>query len=320
MVPRPRPDDPRPSRREVLAGAAAIALGLGGARGIAAGEEEPPPLPRRALGGTGFESTLVGLGCFSLGSLPDDDVAVGVITRALDHGCNYLDTAPSYASGRSESRVAKALAARPEAKVFLATKTHTRTAADARRDLEGSLGRLGVSRIDLVQVHAVKDDADLDRVLADDGPLAALRKAREEGLVRFIGCTGHADPVVMRRAVETGAFDSILCPLNCVDPHHLSFEKDTLPAAVKRGMARIAMKAFASGKLVERGIDPEACLRYVLGLDVSTIIVGCRSVEEVDLAVRVARENRPLDGEAKQALLKSTHPLSGKPVEWYKRA
>ncbi len=310
---------PNPSRREVLAGAAAAAA-LALHPPLAARAEEPKPLPRRPFGRTGVETTLFGLGCFPLAGLPDEEAAVAVIQRALDAGCNYLDTAPSYGKGRGETRVGKALASRPGLDVFLATKTHTRTADDARRDLEGSLKRLGVDRLDLVQVHAVKDAADLEAVVAKGGPLEALVRAREEGLLRFVGVTGHADPVVMRKAIARGAFDAILFPLNCVDPHHLSFEKDTLPAAVKHGLARVAMKVFASGKLVKRGIDPERCLRYVCGLDVSTIIVGCRTVEEVDLAARVARENRPLDASEKKQLLQSTLPHRGKGVEWYKRA
>ena len=84
-------------------------------------------------------------------------------------------------------------------------------------------------------------------------------------------------------------------------------------------MGRIAMKVFAGGNLVKKGIDPEACLRYVCGLDVSTVVVGCSTVDEVDLAVRVARENRPLDPGERAALLLRTQPHRGTRVEWYKR-
>lgn len=309
----------RPSRREVLVGAAATAA-LGLVPTIDAGADDERPLPQRPFGRTGVDVTLLGLGSFPLGGLRDEEDAVAVILRALDGGCRYIDTAPSYGQGKSEKRVGRALAARPDLDVFLATKTHTRTADDARRDVEASLKRLGVERLDLVQVHAVKDAEDLETVVAEGGPLQALVKARDEGLVRFVGVTGHADPVVMAKAIERWPFDAILFPLNCVDPHHLSFEKRTLPDSVKRGIARLAMKVFASGNLVKRGLDPEQCLRYVCGLDVSTIIVGCRSVEEVDLAIRVVRENRALDADEKKKLLELSLPHRGKDVEWYKRA
>lgn len=318
----------RPSRREVLAHGAAVAssalLGVAGA----AFAEEPEraaeaekPLPRRPLGKTGFEVTLFGLGCFPLGGLPDEDVAVRVIVRAFDAGCNYLDTAPSYGRrAAGEQRVAKALKLRPDHEVFLATKTHTRTAEDARRDLLESLLRLGREKIDLVQVHAVKDAADLKRVCADGGPLEALVAARKEGLVRHVGVTGHYDPSVMREACKRPEFAAVLFPVNCVDVHFRSFEKEMLPTAVEKGLGRVAMKAFAGGNLVKKGVAPEACLRYVYGLDVSTVVVGCRTVEEVDLAARLAREDRPLDAEAREALLRETQPHRGTRVEWYKRA
>jgi aryl-alcohol dehydrogenase-like predicted oxidoreductase len=319
----------------VLAAGAAVAAGaVVGLPGVAraapdegAGRPSERALPRRPFGKTGFESTLFGLGCFPLGKLPDEDEAVGIVLRALDAGCNYLDTAPSYA--RSEKRVGLALRDRPDAEVFVATKTHTRTEGEARKDLETSLERLRVERVDMVQVHAVSDRADLQRVLQPGGPLTALVKARDEGLLRFIGVTGHYDPVVMREAIAAWAFDSLLFPLNCVDPHGdpddphdphaLSFLHTTLPAAVENGLARVAMKIFASGNLVERGIDAETCLRYVLGLDVSTAVLGCRSVAEVDLAVRVTRAAQHLDAQEEKTLLLSTARHTGAAVEWYKR-
>ena len=160
------------------------------------------------------------------------------------------------------------------------------------------------------------------------GPLAALIKAKEEGLIRWIGVTGHADPYVMRRTFEKYPFASILFPLNCVDPHYetrgdkperLSFVEETLPAAIENGLGRVAMKVFASGRLAKKGIDPELCLRYTYGLDISTCIVGCNSIAQVDLAARVAREQKPLSEAETKALLASTRPHRGKGTEWYKR-
>ena len=125
----------------------------------------------------------------------------------------------------------------------------------------------------------------------------------------------------MRAAFEAWAFDSILFPLNCVDPHHLPFVAGTLPYAVEKGLARVAMKVFASGRLVAEdvAVPAEDCLRYVYGLDVSTAVVGCGSVEHVDLAVRVAVEQRALSAEEKAALLARTRGHAGAGAEWYKR-
>jgi aryl-alcohol dehydrogenase-like predicted oxidoreductase len=297
--------------------AGAVATAAAVLPGLARAEEAA--LPRRALGSTGVTTTVFGLGTFPLGNLQDEEAASQVLIRALDLGVSYLDTAPSYARGRSETLVGRALAQRKDAVVFVATKTLARTAEDARRDLDESLARIGRPSLDLVQVHALKDAADLERVLAPKGVLAGLAKAREEGLVRFLGVTGHEDPSVMRAAVERGVFDVLLLPLNCVDPHHRSFQKETLPFAVERKIGRVAMKVFASGNLTAKGIDAEACLRYVYGLDVATAVVGCRTVAEVDAAVRVAREARALDAQATQVLLEQTAPHRGVQTEWYKR-
>lgn len=337
------PAAPRGStRRRFLAGAAgtAAAAALGPLATARADERpRPVPLPLRPFGKTGRSVTLFGLGCYPLGALRDEDEAVQVVLRALRAGCTYLDTAPSYADGASERRVGRALELFRRRKTFagpgplVATKTHTRTRDAAWRDLEGSLRRLGVDSVDLLQIHAVKDRADLEVALDPKrGPLAALLEAREQKLVRWLGVTGHWDPRVMRSSFERFEFDAVLFPLNCVDPHYvtkgadgarpeaLSFVSQTLPAAAKKGLARVAMKVFASGRLTKGGIDPAACLRYTYGLDVSTLVVGCQSLAEVDLAVRVARENQPLGAEEQKALLTRTRPLRGKSTEWYKRA
>ncbi len=278
----------------------------------------PRTLPMRRLGATGEQVTLFGLGCFPLGGLPDEEKAIEVIVRALDLGCRYLDTAPSYARGKSETRVGKALRARSSLRPFVATKTLARTAAEARRELEKSLERLGTKRVDLIQIHSITSKDDLERVVGKDGPLEGLEKARDEGLVRFVGVTGHGDPALLAKVAAEKRFATLLFPLNCVDPHHASFEKGTLPAAIERDIGRVAMKVFASGKLVELGVDAEACLRYVYARDIATAVVGCRRVEEVELAARVAAENRPLATEAEAKLLASTRPHAGRATEWYK--
>lgn len=325
-----------PTRRRFLAGAAgtAAAAALNSLPGARAGEKQPVRLPERPFGKTGRTVTTFGLGCYPLGAVQNEEQAIEVVLRALRAGCSYLDTAPSYGNGVSEERVRLALEQfRSKHPVLLATKTHTRTKDAAWRDLEGSLKRLGVDQVDLMQIHAVKDEADMEAALdPKQGPLAALLEAREQKLVKWIGVTGHFDPHVMTAAFERFAFDALLFPLNCVDPHYetkpsdakaaerLSFLDQTLPAAVKNGLARIAMKVFASGRLPKAGIDPAACLRFTYGLDVSTVIVGCKSVEEVDLAVRIAREDKRLEPDERKALLASTRDLRGKSTEWYKRA
>ncbi len=178
--------------------------------------------------------------------------------------------------------------------------------------------------MDLIQVHCVRDAADLDLVLSDAGPLPALLRARDEGLVRHVGVTGHEDPAVMKRCVEGFGWASVLLPLNPVDLAWKSFVEGTLPAAAAKGTARVGMKVFASGRLLVGDGAPSAedCLRFAYGLDVSTTIVGCASVAEVELAARVATEAKALDAAERAALVAKCKAFSGRTgrgVEWYKR-
>lgn len=325
------------SRRALLKGALAAGAGAAlssGAGGASAGpaSDKKAALPTRPFGKTGRTVTTFGLGCFYVGGLSTDAEGADVVRRALDAGCTYFDTAPSYHAGTSERRVGQGLVGR-RADVFLSTKTLEREGGRARRELEASLERLRTDHVDLIQIHCVRDAADLEAVLAKKGPLEALRRAQDEGLARFVGVTGHEDPRVMKAAIETGAFDSVLLPLNATDLHWASFVQTTLPAAAKAGIARVGMKVFASGKLVrdeatdkEKGVvrlSAADCLRFAYGLDVSTTIVGCSTFEEVDLAARIAAEAKPLEPAAREALVKAAKAFSGRPdsggVEWYKK-
>jgi aryl-alcohol dehydrogenase-like predicted oxidoreductase len=323
MDPPPAAPDRAWSRRHVLGGVLAAGAGLALPRGATAGPA-PAALPRRPFGRTGLEVSVFGLGCFYLGAAPSDGEGADVVRRALDLGCTYFDTAPSYFDGASERRLGQGLRGRRDA-VVLATKTLARTADEAQREIEASLRRLGTDHVDLLQIHCVRDAADLERVLSESGPLPAILRAREKGQVRFVGVTGHEDPVVMKACVERHAWDSVLLPLNPADLHWKSFVEGALPAAVGKGIARVAMKVFASGRLVAgaRGLPPEDCLRFTYGLDVSTAVVGCASIAQVDLAARVAAEARPLDAARRAALIEEARRFSGRPesgVEWYKRA
>ena len=312
----------------------AIAAGAGAAlSGLAAAEPEKKlVLPTRPFGKTGRTVSVMGLGCYYVGAAPSDAAGVAVVRRALDAGCTYFDTAPSYLSGVSERRVGLGLAGRRK-DVFLSTKTLERDGSAARRELESSLKRLQTDAVDMIQVHCVRDAADLKAVLEQGGVLEALRRAKEEGLAKFIGVTGHEDPRVVKAAIETGAFDAVLMPLNATDLHWASFIETALPSAVKHGIARVGMKVFASGALVRKGerddargvkrLAPEDCLRFAYGLDVSTAIVGCSTVDEVDVAVRVAAEATPLGAASREALVKAAKQFTGRPdqggVEWYKK-
>jgi aryl-alcohol dehydrogenase-like predicted oxidoreductase len=322
-----------PTRREFLrlSAAAAAAGGLIGALPEAARAFQDPeerrrilarPLPKRDLGRTGLRVGALGLGCFYLGNLRDEDAAVGVIRRALDLGVDWFDTAPSYNRGVSEERVGKALKGARD-RVRIATKSLARDGPGARAELLGSLKRLDTDRVDLFQFHAVKGAKDVRAIFGEGGAHAEIAKARKEGKVLHVGFTGHFDPDLMAAVCREREVETVLMPLNCLDPHEKSFEKGTLPAAREKGLGVIAMKLFASGRLVDDPAlspTPEECVRYSLGLaGVSVAISGCSSVAELERDLLVAKAFEPLSAEQRAALLDRTRPFVERRLEWYKR-
>jgi aryl-alcohol dehydrogenase-like predicted oxidoreductase len=169
-------------------------------------------IPTAPFGATGHQSSRVVFGAAALG-----DVSKGDADRTLDvlleHGVNHIDVAASY--GDAELRVAPWLARNP-GHFFLATKTGERTYRGAREEIRRSLDRLGVDRVDSIQLHNLVDVIEWETALGAGGALEAAVEAREEGLVRFIGVTGHglSVPEVHRRSLERFPFDSVLCPYN----------------------------------------------------------------------------------------------------------
>src|SRR3954469_15798114 len=171
-------------------------------------------IPRMRFGATGHDSSRVIFGAAALGSVTkaDADRALEVL---LEHGVNHIDVAASY--GDAELRVATWLQRNPGT-FFVATKTGERSYREAREQIRRSLDRLGVDRIDSIQLHNLVDVIDWETALGANGALEAAVEAREEGLVRFIGVTGHGLSIaeMHRRSLERFPFDSVLLPYNFV--------------------------------------------------------------------------------------------------------
>jgi aryl-alcohol dehydrogenase-like predicted oxidoreductase len=256
-------------------------------------------MAQRPLGKTGAMVRLFSLGGQATLEQPrSEKKAHEIIHRALDLGVNYIDTAAWYGDGQSERYFGSVLATRRK-EVFLATKTHDRSFDGSMRLLERSLKNLRTDQIDLWQLHNVRTREDLDRIFAKDGAIRALEKARDDGMVRFLGITGHYDPLVLRNAVEQYPFDTILMALNAADRHNKSFIENLLPAAVERNLGIIGMKVPARGRLFREGgiRTMETAMRYVLTLPVSTIIVGITNVDELEENVRIASAFAPMTHE-----------------------
>ena len=275
----------------------------------------PDAMPTRNLGRTGYR-----VGVFSLGGQSalqeanNFDVAVPLIERALDLGVNYVDTSARYGGVEdrwSEQYFGKVMPSR-RSHAYLATKTHDRTRDGSFRLLERSLELLNTDHIDLWQIHALSTMKQVEEVFAPGGALEALVEARDQGIVRHLGVSGHADPDVLIAAIERFPFDALLLTLNAADPHHLSFKERLLPMAVEKEMAIIGMKIPSRGLLLsswKAPEDPEArhhgtkpgtlnmteAMRYVLSLPVSTVIVGCDSITQLEENVQIARAFNPMN-------------------------
>ncbi len=271
-------------------------------------------IPHRPLGATGLEVSVLGLGCATLGYSPMSvEEGAALVDAAIDAGITYIDCASSY--GNAEEKVG-AVMRRRRKEVVLATKCLERSKDDAWREINRSLERLQTDRLDLLQVHAINSMRDLDRVTADDGALAAAIRARDEGLCRFIGITGHTRPEVLAAALDRFPFATVLCPLSSTDALVNDFAPVIGPIIKDRKIGLVAMKVFAAGRMV---LHPTRSLRYSLSLPVSTAIVGMVNTAELRENVAAAAGFSPMSPDEMRALEESTRSTATTDVMWWKR-
>jgi predicted aldo/keto reductase-like oxidoreductase len=258
-------------------------------------------LDKRRLGRTNLQVSQMGFGGTWISELPAD-VAIAVVRTAFELGINYFDTAPL--DGDSEVKIGIALEDVRDECVY-ATKTGSRTKRESLDDVQNSLKRLRTDHLDIIQLHGIDDEKTLAKAMNEDGSLQTCKAAKKEGLVDFVGITGHK-PRVLAKAVETGEFDTVLAPINVVTRQAL---EELLPAAKAYDVGVVAMKPLSaktsnlitclyqpSLSLVSQ--EPElktllgetadqqvtSALRYVLGQDIACVIPGLRSIHEVEVA------------------------------------
>jgi len=260
-------------------------------------------LPQRPLGATGVTVPLIGYGTAPLGKEKiSREHAARCLNHAIDAGITYLDTSPDYGS---EPHLGEVMRTRRD-EVFLATKINRRSRDGVLDELKESLRKLQTDHVDLIQVHAVNAWADLEQALAPDGAVAALEEAQRQGLVRFIGITGHARPEILAHALGRYSFDTVLVALGMADRLVTSPETFLLPKAVERNVGVIAMKTMGHGEFPDKAL----ALRYSLGLPgVSLAIVGMDSPEQIDQNVAVAANFRPLAEHEEARLIEQVRPL-----------
>jgi predicted aldo/keto reductase-like oxidoreductase len=271
----------------------------------------------RELGKTGVRVSILGLGGYHLGIPRNEKEALRIVRTALDHGMNFLDNCWDYNDGKSEERMGKALKDGYRQKAFLMTKLDGRTAAAARGQLEQSLKRLQTDVVDLVQIHEVIRDDDPELCFAAGGCIEALTEARKAGKLRFIGFTGHKDPRIHRHMIETARshgfhFDTVQMPINVLDVHYRSFEKEILPLALQEGIGVLGMKPMGAGLILQSGAGSALeCLRYAMSVPgVSVTITGCDSMGVLEQALFLGSTFTPMSDDERQKLLARTEPQS----------
>ncbi len=299
----------------------------------------PTAMPMRNLGKTGYRVGLYSLGGQGILESPNNfDVVVPLIERALDLGVNYLDTSSRYGGPErwSEQYLGKVMAHRRN-EAFLATKTRDRTRDGSLRSIEKSLQLLNTDHLDLLQLHNVGNMTDdVDVIFGKGGALEALLEMREQKVVRFLGVTGHYRPDVLIESIRRYPFDTILMAMNAADPHIYSFNAELLPLAVERQMGIIGMKVPAKGRILSSWTPPPAdeqmqllkwfpgntatttpgtismreAMYYTLSRPVSTVIIGCDSIPQLEENVRLAREFTPLSESQQAELVKRVEPVS----------
>ncbi|HEY1808649.1 MAG TPA: aldo/keto reductase [Acidobacteriaceae bacterium] len=337
--------DRRTFLKGTTAAAAAVLTGSGLGLGRAASAAALPALPNnprtqdamptRNLGRTGYK-----VGIFSLGGQAalekanNAEAAVPIIHRALDLGVNYLDTSSIYGGPMrwSERYVGEVMKTRRN-EAFLATKTKERTREGSMRMIDESLKLLQTDHVDLWQLHDIGTMKDINGIFGKGGAMEALLEMQQQKVVRYLGVTGHYRPDALMEALRRHDFDTILMAVNAADPHHYSFQQELLPMAVEKQMGIIGMKIPGRSRLLTSFTPPpleeqkhmwegmviatqpgtltmKEAVYYVLSQPVSTIIIGCDSIPQLEENVQLARSFTPLNPQQQAAIVAKAEPVS----------
>ena len=261
---------------------------------------------------TGIDLSIIGFGGILVTNTEADE-ASRLVSRAVDHGINYFDVAPSY--GNAEECLGPALAPYRN-DVFLACKTTERSREGAEREMMQSLEHMRSKHFDLYQLHAMTTQEDVDAATAADGALPFLVEARDKGLIRYIGFSAHSAEIAVQ-LLDYFSFDSVLFPLNWTHYFQADFGPQVVAKAEETGAARLALKALAYGKIAEgeekkynkcwyHPIDDrelaDLALRFTLSQPI-TAAIPPGEVKFFDMALDIAAQFRPVD-EAEIAVLR----------------
>ena len=265
-------------------------------------------IPKRKLGQTGEEVTILGLGGEGiLRTFGYDKEAYQLINRAIDLGINYFESARAYSG--SESYYGLSLKERRK-DIFLTSKSHARDKKGALDHLHETLKNMNIDHLDLWQVHDVRTDDDVEAIFGSGGAIEAFVEARDKGFVRFIGVTGHHDPLIIKRCMEIYDFDTVLIPVNPAEPSYESFLDEVIPLAHEKEMGIIGMKVYFRGfaAKIPGFVNMEPYFRFALSQPITTAVIGCDDMDQLEENVNFAASFKPMSEKQIQDLLDDISP------------
>jgi len=237
--------------------------------------------------------SVVGFGGLILPRISREE-AVRVVNHALDLGVNFIDTAKGY--GDSEEKIGVAIAGRRD-DCIITSKSLADDKDKLLEDIDIGLEHLKTDRIDLYQLHNVSSEERLEKALAAGGLLDGLKEAQAAGKIGFTAFSGHKRDTLIE-AIKTDGFDVVQMPANVVDRDTWT---DVLPLAVERDMGIISMKPLAGGALTDLSSEMiSLAIRYAVQQDVSTVVVGMKSIDEVEQNVKAGTDRRLSETERKK--------------------
>jgi aryl-alcohol dehydrogenase-like predicted oxidoreductase len=267
-------------------------------------------IPKRVLGRTGQEVTILGLGGEGvLRTSGRNHEAYRLVNRALDLGITYCESARAYSG--SEAYYGQALRERRK-DIFLTSKSHARDRAGALAHLHETLTNMRTDHLDLWQVHDVREEEEVGEIFGPGGAMEAFVQAKQEGKIRFIGVTGHHAPAIIRSCMERFDFDTVLMPVNPAELGGNGFISEVLPLAQERGMGIVGMKVYFRGFATQlpwfTGMEP--FLRFALSQAVTNIVIGCDDIAQLEENARMARDFAPMTTGEQQKLVRDTAPFA----------
>ena len=260
-------------------------------------------IPKRRLGKTGVDVTILGLGGEGvLRTYGYEREAEDLINRAIDLGINYFESARAYSG--SESYYGESLRERRK-EIFLTSKSHARNKKGALLHLQETLRNMKTDHLDLWQVHDVRTEEEMEEIFGPHGALEAFVEAKDKGLVRFIGVTGHHDPLITQQCLQRFDFDTVLIPVNPAEPAFKSYLTEVIPLAMKKGMGIIGMKVYFRGfaDKLPWFETMEPFFRFALSQPITTAVIGCDDVEQLEENVKFAGSFSPMTEKETQELI-----------------